>query len=233
VRPLAGAVPALRRVKHFLDYATGGLGAVTRVHDGLPYYESRQMLGERLGDLHLEQRLMPLSQAAARKLLGDFLQYQQRTWFVAEFMTKIDGSTMYQGLEARSPFLDHVLWEFAAKLPPALRLRGGTLKAVLREMVRRRVSPVVASRKKQGFSIPVEQWLLGRWKPALERLPESSPLERQGWIRRGALSVSVAEALGKGTVPRQLWFLLVLDHWLRKEEIRAVSSRPPLAMQSR
>ena len=45
-------------------------------------------------------------------------------WFVSEFMTKVDGATMYHALEARSPFLDHTIWDFAASLPFELRLRG-------------------------------------------------------------------------------------------------------------
>ena len=132
-------------------------------------------------------------------------------------MTKVDGGTMFHQLEARSPFLDHVLWEFAAKLPPGLRLQGGVLKAILRELVSRRVSPEVARRKKQGFSIPVEKWMLTRWKTALTNLPEASPLESQGWIQTGTLAKAVAEALAADKVPKQLWHLVVLDQWLRRE----------------
>lgn len=220
LRPAIAAVPALRRARNFLNYATGGLGNVARAHDGLPWYHARGMFGERLLGLELVQRLMPESQASARNLLSEFLSYQQKTWFVAEFMTKVDGGAMYHGLEARSPFLDHVLWEFAAKLPVSLRLKGGVLKAVLRAIVGRRVSPAVANRKKQGFTIPVERWLLTRWKAALLNLRESSPLERQGWLRKGSLAASVDNAVREGNVPRQLWFLLVLDHWLRGEENR-------------
>ena len=217
IRPLVAAIPALRRGKHFLDYATGGIGAITRVHDGLGWFETRQMPGERFHGASLWQRAMPLSQASARNLVEEHLQFQQRSWFVAEFMTKVDGGTMFHQLEARSPFLDHVLWEFAAKLPPGLRLQGGVLKAILRELVSRRVSPEVARRKKQGFSIPVEKWMLTRWKTALTNLPEASPLESQGWIQTGTLAKAVAEALAADKVPKQLWHLVVLDQWLRRE----------------
>ncbi|HXJ39249.1 MAG TPA: asparagine synthase (glutamine-hydrolyzing), partial [Bryobacteraceae bacterium] len=139
LRPLVNGFAPLRRGKHFLDYATGGLGAVARAHNGLPYYTGR--LGQRLAGLELAQRTIPLSAQSARKLLEEFLDYQQRMWFVAEFMTKVDGATMYYGLEARSPFLDHKLWEFAAAIPQDVRLRGGVLKAILREIVSRRISP--------------------------------------------------------------------------------------------
>lgn len=216
MRPLVHAFPPLRRPMHFLDYVTGGLGAVSRAHNGLPFYNNHDMLGERLAGMHLDQRTIPLSMDSGRNLLYELLDYQQRMWFVSEFMTKVDGGTMAYALEARSPFLDHKLWEFAAKLPPALRMRGGVLKAILREIVRRRVSPAVANRKKQGFTVPVESWLAGQWSGALDELAENSRLERDGWIRAGTLQNAVRPTRSNGRVPTQLWFLVVLEQWLRK-----------------
>ncbi|MDQ6758621.1 MAG: asparagine synthase (glutamine-hydrolyzing), partial [Acidobacteriota bacterium] len=216
MRPLVDRLPRLRRAKHFLDYATGGLGAVSRAHQGLPFYNSHHLLGDRLSGMQLDQRTMPLSTKSARNLMSELLDYQQRMWFVSEFLTKVDGGTMYHALEARSPFLDHKLWEFAAKLPPDLRLRGGVLKAILREIVRRRVSPDVANRKKQGFTVPVESWLAGHWSQALEGLGEDSLLERAGWIRTGSLRKTVQHTRTSGRVPTQLWFLVVLEQWLRR-----------------
>src|SRR6266852_3936263 len=61
IRPLPAKIPFLRRPRNFLDYAAGGLGAVTRVHDGLPYYQQRAMLGERLAGTELSQRNIALS----------------------------------------------------------------------------------------------------------------------------------------------------------------------------
>ena len=218
VRPMVKAIPQLRRPAHFLDYATGGLGAVARAHNGLPYYEQRRMLGERLDGLDLEQRRIPLSAGSAKNLLSELLRYQQRMWFVSEFMTKVDGGTMYHGLEARSPFLDHKLWEFAARLPYSLRLRGGALKAILREIVRRRIGTNVAVRRKQGFTIPVERWLAGPWSSALDSIGDGSLLHREGWIRRGAVKGEIRAAQTAGRAPTQLWFLVALEGWLRRNE---------------
>ncbi len=216
IRPLFDAVPPLRRPKHFLDYVTGGLGSVTRVHTGLPYYQARGLLGSRLDGMELDQRKISRSMAAGRTILSDFLNYQQRMWFVSEFMTKVDGATMNSALEARSPFLDHKLWDFAARLPLRLRLRGGTLKAILREIARRRVGPAVASRRKQGFTIPAERWLAHQGQGALEETIHDSWLERNDWLRPGALAALAREAAGAPDAPVQLWFLLVLEHWMRK-----------------
>src|ERR1019366_8532961 len=136
--------------------------------------------------------------------------------FSSEFMPKVDGGTMYYAIEARAPFLDHKIWEFAAALPPEAHFHGGRLKAVLREIVRRRVGPEVAFRKKQGFTVPVENWLADRWSGLLGGLRERTILEEDGWIRRGSLDAPLRDAAEKRRVPLQMWRLLVLEHWLRK-----------------
>jgi asparagine synthase (glutamine-hydrolysing) len=206
----------LRRPEHFLDYATGGLGAVTLTHDGLPYYQRRGMLGERLAGRALAQRAIPLSMGSARRLLADVLEYDQGTRFVGEFMTKVDGGTMYHAMEARSPLLDHNIWDFAASLPFRTRLRGGVLKAVLREIARRNISPQVAHRRKRGFTVPVERWLVTRWRKSLEELAREPLLEREKWIAPGKIRASVEEVIRSGRAPTQLWHLLVLERWLRQ-----------------
>ncbi len=216
-----------RQLRSYLDYATGGLGAYTKAHDGLPYYESRAMPGERLAGRGLAQREIPESLESARRLLYDVFEYHRRMHFLSEFMPKVDGGAMYYAIEARAPFLDHKMWEFAAALPPGVRLHGDRLKAVLREIARRRVGPEVAFRKKQGFTVPVESWLADRWSGLLDELQGDTALERDGWIRSGSLSGPLREAARKRWVPGQLWRLLVLEHWLVKNSLQpsAVSHR--------
>ena len=215
LRPIADAIPALRRPKHFADYITGGLGGLTRAHDGLPFYRQRGLLGPRLKQMPLAQREIALTMNAARHMMRELLQYQQRTWFVSEFMTKVDGGAMHHALEARAPFLDQKLWEFAAKLPPALRLHGGELKSILRTIVRRRISPEVALRKKQGFTVPVERWLAGPWLESFYTMAKDSVLEKQGWLSPGALTRCADEVRKTGRATRQVWFLMVLETWMR------------------
>jgi asparagine synthase (glutamine-hydrolysing) len=219
-RSVRGIVPSggpARQFRSYLDYATGGLGAYAMAHDGLPYFERHSLLGERLSGRELAQRRIPPSLESARTLLSGVFGYHRRMHFLSEFMPKVDGGTMYYAIEARAPFLDHKIWEFAAALPPAVRFHGGRLKAVLREIARRRVGPEVAFRKKQGFTVPVETWLAGRWSGLLGRLRESTLLEDEGWIRRGSLEAPLRDALARHWVPAQLWRLLVFERWLEKE----------------
>ena len=219
-RDLGKLIPQ-RRLRHFADYATGGIGAHIRAHDGLPYYEQHGMLGERLAGRTLPWREIPPSDASARRLLEDVFDYHMKLHFSSEFLPKVDGATMYHSIEARGPFLDQKIWEFAAALPAEIRFHGGALKAVLREIVRWHISPA-AARQKQGFTVPVERWLANRWSGMLERLKGKTRLEAGGWIRAGAFERPVREALARQRVPQQIWHLLVLEHWLAKNDL----SRP-------
>jgi asparagine synthase (glutamine-hydrolysing) len=97
---------------------------------------------------------------------------------------------------------------------------------VLREIVRRRVSPEAASRRKQGFTVPVERWLADRWSGMLDRLRGETRLEREGWIRPGALREPVRQAIGKQWVPQQIWHLLVLENWLEKNDAAQPADLP-------
>jgi asparagine synthase (glutamine-hydrolysing) len=207
----------LRRARSFLDYVTGGLGAVTQTRDGWPMYQRNGLLGERLQDTRIPQRELAWSQDSARHLLTDFLRYDRQTRFTGEYLPKVDGATMHHSVEARSPFLDHKLWEFAASLPYDMRLKGGTLKAILRELARQRIGERVASGRKRGFGIPVQRWLAGRWRDRVEATFRDSLLESEGWICGDAVLAQLNRAAQTGWSPNQLWYLFVLESWLRGE----------------
>ena len=211
-------VGSLKRLSSFLNYSTGGLGAVACAHDGLPSYERYGMLGERLAGVSVAQRSIEWSSESSRNLLAEFLEYDRDIRFVGEYMTKVDGATMFHSLEARSPFLDQDLWEFAAGLPFELRLHGGKLKSILRALAQQKLGERVSRGRKRGFTIPVQRWLVGRWRNALTELLETSILDREGWINSRATLDRLADAAEKGWAPNQLWYIFVLESWLRHEQ---------------
>jgi asparagine synthase (glutamine-hydrolysing) len=226
VRRAIPEIGPLRRGVHFIDYATGGYPAVIAVRQGLPFYQEQRILGERLRGVHLPHRLLRPSATAARRIMSDHLEFELNTSFVAEFMTKVDGGTMHHGLEARSPMLDQRLWEYASSLPYGVRLRGGRLKAILREIARRRISERVARGAKRGFGVPVQRWLTGRWRGDFQAAFNDSVLEREGWIDAGA-ALRVMRDLREGdTAPDALWYLYVLEHWMKRRSSAYGSSLP-------
>jgi len=180
------------------------------------YYGNR-LLGPRLAGVGVESRAIPWSRASGRRVLSDFLEYDRRTRFTGEYLTKVDGATMHHALEARSPFLDQNLWEFAAALPFDLRLRRGGMKAILRELARRHLGERVAGGRKRGFGIPVQRWIAGRWQPVVREAFRDSLLQSEGWISMEAALAQLDRAAVLGWAPNQLWYIFVLESWLRRE----------------
>jgi asparagine synthase (glutamine-hydrolysing) len=76
-------------------------------------------------------------------------------------MMKVDKMSMSCGLEVRPPFLDHRVVELCFALPTDQKLRGFTTKWLLKEIMRKRLPPGIATRAKQGFSIPMKNWIRG------------------------------------------------------------------------
>jgi asparagine synthase (glutamine-hydrolysing) len=216
---------ALKRLGSFLNYSTGGLGAVACAHDGLPSYMQHGMLGERLNGVCLSQREIKWSHESGRNVLSEFLEYDRSGRFVGEYMTKVDGATMFHALEARSPFLDQDLWEFASSLSFQLRLNGGRSKSLLRALALQKLGERVSRGRKRGFTIPVNRWLVGRWQQPLTELLETSLADQQGWINSRAVLDRLTAAADEGRAPNQLWYIFVLESWLRHEQdFRTASS---------
>jgi len=210
-------VGSLKRLGSFLNYSTGGLGAVACAHDGLPSYERYGLLGERLNGISVSQRAIEWSHESGRNVLAEFLEYDRRNRFVGEYMTKVDGATMFHSLEARSPFLDQNLWEFASSLSPDLRLHGGRLKALLRGLAQQEIGARVARGRKRGFTIPVQRWLVDRWRNTVTEFLRTSLLDQEGWINSRAVLDRLNIAAQNGWAPNQLWYIFVLEAWLRHE----------------
>ena len=220
VRELSVHLPSsgqLKRIRSFLSYAFGGLGGVTRARDGLPFYRKAGLLGPKLLEADIPDRHLPLTHG--KDLLEEFLVYDLGTRFTGEYLTKVDGGTMFHALEARSPFLDSQLWEFASTIPFSIRLRNGESKAVLREIARRRIGPELASAKKKGFGVPVQRWLTGDWKSMFLDSLSGSRVQDLGLIDTKRAIAELERAGDSNWAPRQLWFILVLENWLRFEGI--------------
>jgi asparagine synthase (glutamine-hydrolysing) len=78
-------------------------------------------------------------------------------------LMKVDKMSMAHGLEVRPPFLDHRVVEFCYSLPTPMKMRGFTTKWLLKESVKGLLPPGISHRKKQGFSLPMKNWMRGEW----------------------------------------------------------------------
>ena len=148
----------------------------------------------------------------ARLLYTDFTMYLRDG-----LLTKVDRATMLASLEARAPFLDHELAEFAAGLPSRLKVSGLTTKVILRRAVRRRLPGATLKRRKRGFNIPFSRWLLHGLSTEMRRRFSTERV-----ISRGLLSPAGIQRLldehrsGKADHRKPLFTLLALDLWCDK-----------------
>jgi asparagine synthase (glutamine-hydrolysing) len=97
------------------------------------------------------------------------------------------------------------------------------LKAILRELARRHIGERVAAGRKRGFGIPVQRWLAGKWRERVEASFRDSLLEREGWIHGDAVIAQLDRAAQTGWSPNQLWYLFVLESWLRREREKSMA----------
>jgi asparagine synthase (glutamine-hydrolysing) len=131
-------------------------------------------------------------------------------------LVKMDIASMANSLEVRSPFLDHVLLEYAATIPGGLKVAGGVGKALLRESVRDLLPPEILGGPKRGFSAPVAAWLRGPLKGYAEALLLSEARGLPEFFRPAAVrSLWEAHQSGRENHAMRLWALLVFEVWFR------------------
>jgi asparagine synthase (glutamine-hydrolysing) len=141
-----------------------------------------------------------------------------QTYLEGDIMTKVDRATMHNALEGREPLLDHKLVEFALSLPDNMKIRGNTSKYLLRQVLYRHVPKEMMERPKQGFSIPIQQWLLGRLKPDLEKMAQDSSFTERFGLNDSALNSTIRGFISQKRFinPHFIWFLYVLYKWHKR-----------------
>jgi asparagine synthase (glutamine-hydrolysing) len=150
--------------------------------------------------------------------LARLLTLNFRTYLLDDLLVKMDRTTMAHGLEARSPFLDTALVEFAAALPDRLRIRWGRGKHLLRRAMRGILPAPILTRAKMGFGVPLGTWFRGVVAGLVrERLLDpASPVYEHLEPRAVAELVERHMAASADLSPK-IWALLTLESWLRQE----------------
>ncbi|HXM54760.1 MAG TPA: asparagine synthase (glutamine-hydrolyzing) [Candidatus Dormibacteraeota bacterium] len=150
-------------------------------------------------------------------LLDAMLEADVNHYLPDDLLVKMDVATMAHSLEARSPFLDHRLMEFAARLPPRLLVRRGRGKHLLKRALRGLLPDEVLDRPKMGFRVPLAEWLRTGLRELLEDTLLDSRALGRGYFRPAAVREMVeAHHAGSDQHRRVLWDLLLLELWLRR-----------------
>jgi asparagine synthase (glutamine-hydrolysing) len=132
--------------------------------------------------------------------------------------------SMAHSLEVRPPFLDHRIVEFAARLPEDLKIRGGRLKFVLRELMKDRLPRSVVRRGKEGFDIPTHHWFRTILRPLLEDTLNERSVRNSGILSWPAVDAIIHAHLDRrANLGYHLWGLVVLFLWMKHWGITAPS----------
>lgn len=139
-----------------------------------------------------------------------------KTYLPEDVLTKVDRMSMAHALEVRCPLLDHRLVEFAASLPPELKLRGRTTKHVLKRSLEGMVPAAILRRPKRGFVIPLSEWLRGELRGVVEGLLFAPGARVGAWVDLARLHRLWRRHLrGLEDHGHRIWALLMLELWCR------------------
>lgn len=147
-----------------------------------------------------------------RKLYTDM-----KSSLVSEMLTKVDRLTMAAGVEARVPFLDHELVEWAFSLPGDVKIKGGEGKLVVKKAMESRLPADILYRPKAGFNLPLGKWLRTGLKDMVHDLLSPASVARRGYFRPDVVSSMVDRHMrGGDDIGNRLFALLMLELWHRQ-----------------
>jgi asparagine synthase (glutamine-hydrolysing) len=176
-------------------------------------------------DARLAASATPAAYAASRAYFDaphgrsttlDRLLYADLKTYLVELLMKQDQMSMAASIESRVPFLDHHLVEFAAALPPRMKLRGFTTKWILREAVKTLLPQTILTRPKMGFPVPFAEWMRGPAANVARDVLLDPRARQRGITDPVAVSALIdAHAQGRADGTDAVWSLLNLELWYR------------------
>ena len=135
-----------------------------------------------------------------------------------DILCKVDRASMAVSLEARVPMLDHRVAALAGRIPLDMKIRGGSGKHVLRQLLYREAPKALFGRPKAGFAIPVGEWIKGPLRDWAESLLDARLLRSHGWFDPQLVHARWRQHLaGSRDATTALWSILMFQAWLMAE----------------
>jgi asparagine synthase (glutamine-hydrolysing) len=148
--------------------------------------------------------------------IAQLLSVNLTTYLPGDLLVKTDRMTMANALEARCPFLDQELLDFAWRIPSNLKLKGLTTKYILKRAVEGLVPEKIIRRRKHGFGVPVGHWFRTGLRNYLCEALLGKDASCRGYFREAVLRRLVEEHLsGRRDHGQRLWTLLTFEIWHR------------------
>jgi asparagine synthase (glutamine-hydrolysing) len=155
------------------------------------------------------------SASCARSDIGRIMDVDVNTYLPGDLLAKVDITTMACSLEARSPFLDHHLMEWAAGLPARLKVRSGTTKFLLKQAMIPWLPRELIARGKQGFGVPLASWLRTDLRELSRDVLTDSTARSRGLFRPETVSRLLAEHEQGHDHSARIWALIQFELWHR------------------
>jgi asparagine synthase (glutamine-hydrolysing) len=153
--------------------------------------------------------------SSSPSLAGKLMDVDIHTYLPGDILVKVDIATMACSLEARCPFLDHHLMEWAAGLPTQLKLRRGTTKFLLKKAMEPWLPPELLSRDKQGFGVPMATWLRTSFRDLARDVLTDATARSRGMFRPEAITKLLAEHDQGRDHATRIWALIQFELWHR------------------
>jgi len=148
--------------------------------------------------------------------LAALLYLDSKTYLPGDILTKVDRMSMAASLEARVPLLDHKLIEFVARIPPSLKMKGFETKHIFKLAVRGLVPDEILDRPKQGFGVPIQQWINDELRERVRGTLEEPRTLQRGYFEPAYVRRLVDEhARGRRDHSTPLWALFMFELWHR------------------
>ena len=158
--------------------------------------------------------------------LERYLKFDQKYYLPDDILYKVDRMSMAHSLEARPPFLDPRIVQFASRLPENFKLRGSESKYVLRRLMRGKLPPSVLRRPKIGFDVPIHDWFRGALRSFLLDTLSEDAVSATQLFYWPAVKRIIDEHLGrKRNWGYHLWGFMTLLIWMRRWDIGLAAPR--------
>ena len=155
--------------------------------------------------------------AGDRQPLNRSLYVDLKSYLCDNCLVKVDRMSMAVSLEARVPYLDKELVELAFRVPDNLKVANGKTKVLLKRVAARHVPAACIYRPKEGFSIPIKNWLGNELRSLMEELLDNRQIAREGLFRPAKIQRLKQEHLsGRANHSHVLWSLMVFQAWRKR-----------------
>ena len=158
-----------------------------------------------------------LKKAAHCDPLNRSLYVDLKSYLVDNCLVKVDRMSMAVSLEARVPYLDTEMVELAFQIPGSLKVSGGETKKLLKKIASRHVPKECVYRPKEGFSVPIKNWLGTQFLPLMQELLNPGKIKSQGVFQPETIERLKQEHLsGAANHSHILWSLMVFQAWRKR-----------------